>query len=163
MIEDKITIQRLAKLHPLLRVEALLIYREVLAVGVQIRITCTMRSFAEQDELYKQGRSKPGPVATQVKGGYSYHNYGLAVDFCLLLKEGKEISYDRILDSDHDKEADWQEVVAVFKKYGWEWGGDWLKFKDYPHFQKTTGLKVDTLLKMYNSNQLENGYPIINS
>lgn len=28
-------------------------------------------------------------------------------------------------DFDGDGKADWMEVVAVFKKYGWEWGGDW--------------------------------------
>ena len=42
---------------------------------------------------------------------------------------------------DHDKDhlADWIEVANYFKSIGLEWGGDWSKFKDYPHFQKTFG------------------------
>lgn len=27
-------------------------------------------------------------------------------------------------------------VVQLFKKYGWEWGGDWVGVKDYQHFDK---------------------------
>jgi peptidoglycan LD-endopeptidase CwlK len=30
------------------------------------------------------------------------------------------------------------EIVELFKKLGWEWGGDWTDRKDYQHFQKTT-------------------------
>jgi peptidoglycan L-alanyl-D-glutamate endopeptidase CwlK len=39
------------------------------------------------------------------------------------------------------------EVVAIFKKYGWEWGGEW-RFKDYPHFQKTFGYSIMELNKI---------------
>ena len=28
-------------------------------------------------------------------------------------------------------------VVRIFKKYGWQWGGDWNSTKDYMHFQWT--------------------------
>ncbi len=28
------------------------------------------------------------------------------------------------------------QVVNYFKSKGWQWGGDWSKFKDAPHFQK---------------------------
>ena len=27
-------------------------------------------------------------------------------------------------------------VVALFKRYGWDWGGDWTSVKDYQHFEK---------------------------
>jgi peptidoglycan L-alanyl-D-glutamate endopeptidase CwlK len=49
------------------------------------------------------------------------------------------------------------ECVAIFKKYGWEWGGDWKKFKDAPHFQKTFGYTTTQLKKI----PLVNGYPQI--
>ncbi len=28
------------------------------------------------------------------------------------------------------------DVVSLFKSYGWEWGGDWTDRKDWQHFQK---------------------------
>lgn len=28
------------------------------------------------------------------------------------------------------------EVVKLFKSYGWKWGGDWRTIKDYQHFEK---------------------------
>jgi peptidoglycan L-alanyl-D-glutamate endopeptidase CwlK len=50
----------------------------------------------------------------------------------------------------------------VFKKYGWEWGGDWTSFKDYPHFQKTFGKSIPILLTLVNSNKVDReGYVLI--
>ena len=37
------------------------------------------------------------------------------------------------------------EVVNYFKSIGWEWGGDWKSFKDYPHLEKTFGYTWKTL------------------
>lgn len=34
--------------------------------------------------------------------------------------------------------ADGDIVVSTFKRYGWEWGGDWATVKDYQHFEKLT-------------------------
>jgi len=52
------------------------------------------------------------------------------------------------MDSDKDGVADWLEIVAVFKKYGWEWGGNW-RFRDMPHFQKTFGQTISSLQSKY--------------
>lgn len=38
-------------------------------------------TYAAQNALYAQGRTKPGRVVTNAPGGYSAHNFGLAVDF----------------------------------------------------------------------------------
>lgn len=56
--------------------------------GVDLLITSTYRSFTEQDEIYAQGRTKPGSIVTQAKGGQSFHNYGVAFD-CVPLIGGK--------------------------------------------------------------------------
>ena len=56
-----------------------------LAASLSILVYCTMRSSAEQDELYTHGRTAPGPIVTNAKGGFSAHNFGLALDFVPLL------------------------------------------------------------------------------
>ncbi|OBZ19056.1 hypothetical protein A8L34_05835 [Bacillus sp. FJAT-27264] len=115
------------------------------AKGVPIIINQGLRTLAEQNALYAQGRSKPGNVVTNARGGFSYHNYGLAVDFALLLPDGKGISWDMKRDGNGNKIADWQEVVQEAKKLGFEWGGDWTSFKDYSHLQIAYGLSIDQL------------------
>jgi peptidoglycan L-alanyl-D-glutamate endopeptidase CwlK len=100
-----------------------------------------LRTFAEQDALYAQGRTRSGNIVTNAKAGHSNHNYGLALDF-VLIKGG----YDMKADDDHDGIADWLEVVAIAKLFGFEWGGDWITFKDNPHIEMTFGLSIKDLL-----------------
>ncbi|MHA6530170.1 M15 family metallopeptidase [Paenibacillus sp. BAC0078] len=111
------------------------------AHGVPIVITQGLRTISEQDGLYAQGRTKPGQIVTNARGGYSYHNFGVAIDFALLLPDGG-VSWDTKRDGDGDGIADWDEVVADAKRLGWEWGGDWTSFKDLPHLQMDYGLST---------------------
>lgn len=153
---DKITLQRIELLHPKLREEAKAIYKEIceaLTGKAICRFTHTLRTFTEQDALYAIGRTKKGSRVTNARGGQSYHNYGLAVDIVLLVdKDGngthETAVWDTKGDYDNDRIADWQEIVAIFKRYGWTWGGDW-RFKDYPHFQKTFGKSIVELQNLY--------------
>ena len=114
--------------------------------GVEIRITSGYRSYAEQQELYNQGRTAKSKAAgekivTNAKPGTSYHNHSLAIDFVLV-----NSGYDMGADYDEDGIADWIEVVTIAKLLGFEWGGDWKSFKDYPHFQMTFGLSTEELM-----------------
>ncbi|WP_305953442.1 M15 family metallopeptidase [Paenibacillus sp. P32E] len=68
-----------------------------------IVITQGLRTIAEQDALYAQGRTKPGQIVTNARGRTSYHNFGLAVDFALLLPNGSSVSWDTARDGDGDK------------------------------------------------------------
>jgi peptidoglycan LD-endopeptidase CwlK len=45
-------------------------------------ITCTRRTQAEQDDLWAQGRTKPGPIVTWTK--HSQHLVGKAFDFVIM-------------------------------------------------------------------------------
>lgn len=108
--------------------------------GVEIRITHGLRTFEQQNDLYAQGRTKPGKIVTNARGGESNHNYSLAIDF-VLTKGG----YDMTADNDGDGVADWAEVVAQAKLLGFVWGGDWKSFKDNPHFEMTFGLTIKQL------------------
>jgi peptidoglycan L-alanyl-D-glutamate endopeptidase CwlK len=130
---DKITEQRIAQLHPSVRKEItdIIIKCNSLLTGrSQVRITHGLRTFTEQDELYKKR-----PKVTNARGGQSVHNYGFAVDIVLII-DGKTASWDTHADWDGDKVSDWDECVKVFAAYGWSWGGNWSSFKDMPHFDK---------------------------
>jgi len=161
---DKITEERIKLLHPKVKDEVFSIIEEankLLIPGVEVRIVQGLRTIDEQNALYAQGRTKPGKKVTNAKGGQSYHNYGLAVDFCLLINK-KEISWDITKDFDKDSVADWTEVKNVFQKYGWVWGGNFKSIKDYPHFEKSFGYSISQLLDKYNKKQFIPGTKYLN-
>lgn len=156
---DKVTQERIAKLHPSVRTEVAKIVNECndnLTGRAQVRISQGLRTFEEQDALYAQGRTKAGKKVTNAKGGQSIHNYGLAVDIVLII-DGKTASWDTAKDWDNDKVADWYECVKIFAKYGWDWGGNWKTFKDLPHFEK----KGHTWRNLATKNKDKNNYVII--
>jgi peptidoglycan L-alanyl-D-glutamate endopeptidase CwlK len=154
---DTITLARIELLHPKIRVEAREIYIAIynaLKGRAAVRFTHTLRTIAEQDALYAQGRTTPGKKVTNAKGGQSYHNFGMAIDICLII-DGKEASWDISKDFDKDGISDWMEIVTIFKSRGWEWGGDFKSIKDAPHFQKTFGFTTTKLKTMMKGS----GYP----
>jgi peptidoglycan LD-endopeptidase CwlK len=153
MITDKPTQNIINKIHPKLRDELTKIIEEIqlaLTGNAKIRLTQGLRTIEYQNSLYAQGRTTKGSIVTKAKGGQSYHNYGLAVDFALII-DGKTASWNEYKDFDKDGIADWAEVVKIFKKYGWNWGGDFRSIKDSPHFEKTFGNHWKTLLANYNA------------
>jgi len=162
---DPVTLERIKLLHPKVREEALQIYEEIcqaLTGKAICRFSFTLRTIAEQNKLFAQGRSIVGKIVTKARGGHSYHNYGLAIDIVLIKDTNGDGNYDKAVwdtktDFDGDGKSDWMEVVQIFKEYGWQWGGDW-KFYDAPHFQKTFGYSVRQLLAMHNAGNIKNGY-----
>jgi peptidoglycan L-alanyl-D-glutamate endopeptidase CwlK len=112
--------------------------------GIDIVITEGHRSVERQNELYDRGRTTDGNIVTYAEGGESYHNYGLAIDFALRLDNGN-IVWDMNRDDNGNGKADWMEVVSLAKNMGFEWGGDFSNFKDYPHFQMDFGLSIREL------------------
>jgi len=165
-MRDKITIDRVAKLHPKVRDEAKNAIDAAEAgfpPNMAIRVVQGLRTIAEQNALYAKGRTTPGPKVTNAKGGSSYHNYGLAIDFAIIHDkngDGKfeELSWDTVKDFDKDGKTDWNEVVTQFEALGWAWGGKFRTFKDYPHCEKSFGFKPSQLLKMKVDSE---GYVII--
>jgi peptidoglycan L-alanyl-D-glutamate endopeptidase CwlK len=141
---DPISLQRIAKLHPDVRAEVQAIALGLWQGDVYLRITHGLRTWEEQAVLYAIGRTTRGRIVTKAKAGQSYHNYGLAIDFCVLTPQ-KRASWNRDEDFNGDAVADYIHVVVAVKYKGWEMGGDWTSFKDYPHLQKTFGHKVSEL------------------
>ena len=169
-MRDKISEQRAALLHPKVRdeVKALIEKAEAgLPARMAVRIVQGLRTIEEQDALYAQGRTKPGPIVTKAKGGSSYHNYGTAFDFAIVEDTDgngsfNDLSWDIRRDNDKDGTADWLEVVKVFEAAGWFWGGRWSSLKDYPHLQKSFGKSWQELFKLYNDGKRDqNGYVLI--
>jgi len=164
---DQITLQRIQLLHPKVRQEVEEIYKNQIVPSLNGRAICrfayTMRTFAEQNQLYAQGRTRLFDtngrrlgVVTKAKGGQSIHNYGLALDIVLIKDTNNDgrvdtASWEDNVDFDKDGKADWMEIVQILKNNGWTWGGDWKSFKDKPHFEKTFGHTWRTLLAKHNS------------
>lgn len=108
------------------------------AIGMPVRITSAYRSFAQQDALYAQGRTKPGQIVTNAKGGESFHNYGVAFDFVFV----EDLYKSRIADLDGRKIEIWEAAGEIGKALGLSWGGDWAAFQDRPHFEYTGGYSL---------------------
>jgi len=105
------------------------------AKGIDLLVTSTYRDNESQDALYAQGRTAPGNIVTRAKAGQSWHNYRCALDVVPLVN-GKAI---------WDDQAVWKQVGAIGKSCGLEWAGDWVTFKEFPHFQYTGGLTLAQL------------------
>lgn len=169
-MRDKVSEARVATLHPLVRDEVKMVIElaeQSLPINIAIRVVQALRTFQEQANIYAQGRTMPGPIVTKAKPGQTYHNYGFAFDFCLAVdtnNDGKydETSWDIRKDNDKDGVADWLEVVQLFEKHGWNWGGKWASLKDYPHLEKTFGHNWRTMLDMYNRGLFLPGTKYIN-
>lgn len=112
-------------LHPKLQKLAEELFTACERKGLRIKYTQGYRSKAEQDALYAQGRTRPGNIVTKAKGGYSMHNWGVAIDFCR--NDGKA-AFD-------DSDGFFEKIGQIGKALGLEWGGDWITIKDRPHFQ----------------------------
>ena len=89
--------------HPRLQKIAAAWIKACAVEGITVAISGTLRTAAEQDALYAQGRTKPGNIVTNAKGSSykSQHQWGIAFDFYLKMDvdgDGK-ISDDAYNDS----------------------------------------------------------------
>ena len=115
--------------------------------NIYIRITSSYRSKEEQDRLYAQGRTEPGKIVTWVKGGWSFHNWGLAIDIVPLERLGPLYYKAR-----YDKH--WDVIAKIARDLGIDWGNDLWGF-DFPHFHYSGGI---TLKQLNNGKLLHLGY-----
>jgi RHS repeat-associated protein len=133
---DPKTDARINTLHKSLRVPTrLTINLTQYATGQTFRVTQATRTFEEQNALYVQGRNGDNrQVVTNARGGESYHNFGRAFDV-VEIRNGAPVW----------NSPDMTVIVPAAKMLGFEWGGDWPKFPDYPHFQNTGGYSLSEL------------------
>ena len=89
-------------------------------------ITCGVRTLEEQKVLVKKGASKTLKSRhIPAKNGYSH-----AVDVVAFI-DGK-VRWDWPL---YDKISKAMKAAAKAEKVPVEWGGDWVSFRDGPHYQ----------------------------
>jgi peptidoglycan L-alanyl-D-glutamate endopeptidase CwlK len=120
--------RNLATLHPDIqkRVATFIAAAKNLAQprGLDVRIISALRSYAEQDAIYAQGRTTPGRIVTNARAGFSNHNFGLSIDIGIF--KGKDYL---------DEHALYDELGPLGESLGLEWGGRWKKLVDKPHYQ----------------------------
>jgi peptidoglycan L-alanyl-D-glutamate endopeptidase CwlK len=127
---------KLINVQPTIHSKAIELVKKCHFEGINILVTQGLRTIKEQDELYAKGRTTAGKIVTNVKGGFSYHNYGLAFDFAVI---------DTSTKINWNIDSRWKRVGAIGESLGLEWGGNWKGFVDYSHFQLTFGLTIADL------------------
>jgi len=89
--------------------------------------------------LYAQGRTTPGKIVTRAKGGNSFHQYKVALDF-VPLRDGKAV-----WGTTGEDGKLWQKAIDIAKSVGFESASEWKTFKELPHLQITLGLTLADL------------------
>lgn len=125
-------------LHPDLQVKARQLIALAMEHGFIIQLSQTLRTKAEQDAIYAQGRTTPGKIVSNAPYPQSLHCWGVAFDIVILDANGKA-TWDT---------AFYKKVGPLGISLGLEWGGTWTDFPDYPHYQ-LSGYKWSQLQKKY--------------
>jgi peptidoglycan LD-endopeptidase CwlK len=119
----------LSKVNPVLAARIQAVASSLAAQGITIIVVQGLRTVEEQDALYAQGRTSPGKIVTNAKGGQSWHNFGLAVD-CAPENPDNSIDWN----ASHPQ---WKAMEAAGVKMGLVSGANWVRIADAPHFQMT--------------------------
>jgi len=129
-MNDSISNQRLSFVNPALALKVNTAANLLALQGTYLRVTQGLRTYAQQDALFAQGRTEPGHIVTNAKGGYSNHNFGCAVDVVPFLSGSVgELNWNT-------KSDQFMAMVGYLKAQGLAWGGDWQgNLADYDHFQ----------------------------
>ena len=120
------TCRDISELTPLAQEACRLFLKECEKRGIDIFITETYRSQERQNELWEQGRTKPGNIVTWTLN--SRHTGRKAWDIAC---KGGVLYNAGILSM----------AGAVGKELGITWGGDW-ETPDRPHFEITGSWKA---------------------
>lgn len=100
---------------------------DALLPALSIQVTQGFRTWAQQDALYAQGRTAPGRIVTQAKGGESAHNFGYACDLVPEDVMPGQPNWDV-------SSPAWQKMLAAAPSVGLAEGAQWRTFPDNPHF-----------------------------
>ncbi len=120
-------------LHPSLQSACRLFLLKCKLEHLDVRILFTYRSPTQQNELYAQGRTKPGKIVTNLKGDKSKHCFTIdgkpaakAFDFGVF-KNGKYIT--------RGDDPDYIKAAQIGEALGLESGIHWKQPNDPGHLQ----------------------------
>lgn len=128
--------ERSEKFLALLDPKAVPVFRNFLALskgvaasfGCDYRLISSLRTWEEQDALFAQR-----PQVTRARGGYSWHNFGIAGDFGVFVGstyfDGGSATQQVLAERIH------KACSLNAESCGLAWGGNWKSIKDTPHFQ----------------------------
>ena len=129
-------IAKLDGVHPRLVEAVHRILDAMHALGLQMLVTDGVRTTAQQQAKYAQGRTTPGKIVTQVDGVRKRSNhqtkadgFGHAVDLCFMVDGAP--SWDAGLP--------WRLYGEMAQSQGLVWGGSWTSFVDRPHLELPKG------------------------
>lgn len=158
---------RLDTVHPIVKQRFELLQKKAQdSSGIHIVPTQGLRTEAYQHALWCRGRfmldvvnaankaagiplvsAKDNNIVTWAKSAsVSFHGYGLAVDFGIMLPDSKILTWEDKADTDKNGLVDWDEVGEMAEMFGFEWGGNFSN-PDRPHLQLRMGWTIKNLIK----------------
>lgn len=135
------TKKRLESINPIFAYHVGRLLTSLELAGIWIEICQGLRSWNEQQALYEKGRAlingdwniiSPKSIVTKCRPGYSWHNYGLAIDICL--DDSRHPGFQAVWD---DKDERWKKAAEIGKSLGFTVGAEFRTFPDNPHYQMT--------------------------
>lgn len=118
-------------LDPDVRAMWLELERRCVLVGIDLELTQTYRTPAEQAALYAKGRTTPGLIVTHAPPGYSFHEFRRAFDVGIK-------AHPKDLTPKDWYDGPWGHIGEIGESCGLDWGGRW-KRPDRPHFEHHGG------------------------
>ena len=119
------------------------IFNEIFNLRFPIYSVIPIVKFEWDDEKSMLANNTSAFNYRKIKGTdrLSNHSFGLAIDINPWLNpyvkknsvEPEGASYNPELPGTI---TEYSNVVKIFKSFGWDWGGDWTRGKDYQHFEK---------------------------
>lgn len=126
--------------HPLFIAAVTKVIDAMSALGFPMIVTDGVRTTAEQQVRYAQGRTTSGPIVTNADGVYRKSNhqvqsdgYGHACD-CAFLDLNGQPSWDI--------KFPWRTYGACAEALGLAWGGGWVTLHDLPHIELSSSTPI---------------------
>ena len=121
------------QLHPLIKSLYLEFDKRLKAENINYVVCCTYRSPVEQNELYALGRTKPGRIVTNAKGGESAHNNFEGIHPCALAFDIAIFSNGKYA---ADNDPQWCKAGLIGQQVGLDWAGaPNFPFHELAHYQ----------------------------